>query len=297
MQEAGHAVLCGELAHDLHGELVLVGGEVCGGEYGGKLVLCGGDLVMLGLCVDAELPKLLVQLLHEGCNSRLDGAEVMVIQLLTLGRARAEQGAAGVDEVLALFVHRAVDEEILLLGADGALYGFDLGVAEEAQDAQRLLIDALHGAQQRCFLVKRFAAVGAENGRNAEDALFYKCVGGGVPAGVASRLKGGAQTAGGEGGSIRFAADKLFTGKLHNDLAVGGGGDKAVVLLGGDTGHRLEPVSKVGSTLLDSPVLHGVGNDVCNIALEGAALADGALERFIGVLGQALAHDGIVENH
>ena len=101
----------------------MVGGDVGGGVDGGQLVLGGGGLVVLGLGHDAELPQLLVQLLHELLHPGLDGAEVVVVQLLALGGPGAEEGAAGVDQVLAPLVDVLVDEEILLLRADGGLDG------------------------------------------------------------------------------------------------------------------------------------------------------------------------------
>ena len=55
---------------------------------------------MLGLCEDAELPELLVELLHVSRYSGLDGAEVVVVELLTLGSLGAEEGPAGELEVL-----------------------------------------------------------------------------------------------------------------------------------------------------------------------------------------------------
>ena len=58
-------------------------------KIGRQLVLRGGDLVVLGLGEDAELPELLVQLVHERRHARLDGAEIVVVQLLALGRACA----------------------------------------------------------------------------------------------------------------------------------------------------------------------------------------------------------------
>ena len=86
MQQANHVVLAGDLLHQLHGELVVVGGDVRGRENRRKLMLTGGSLVMLGLSHDAELPQLLVQFLHKRGHTRLDRAEIVVIQLLTLGR-------------------------------------------------------------------------------------------------------------------------------------------------------------------------------------------------------------------
>ena len=50
------------LLHHFHGQLVVVGCDVGDGENRGKLVLCGGNFVVLGLGEDAELPQLLVQI-------------------------------------------------------------------------------------------------------------------------------------------------------------------------------------------------------------------------------------------
>ena len=94
-------------------------------------MLGGGGLVVLGLGHDAELPQLLVQLLHKGLHARLDGAEIVIVQLLALGRAGAVEGAARVDQVLALFIDAFVDEKVFLLGADGGADRADILVAEE----------------------------------------------------------------------------------------------------------------------------------------------------------------------
>ena len=100
MEQADQAVLSGHLLHDLHGELVVVRGHVGGGVDGGQLMLGGGHLVVLGLGEDAQLPQLFVQVLHVCLDPGLDGAEIVVVQLLALGRLRAEQGAASVDQIL-----------------------------------------------------------------------------------------------------------------------------------------------------------------------------------------------------
>ena len=88
-------------------------------------MLRGGDLIVLGLGQNAELPEFLVQILHERGHARLDGAEIMVVQLLPLRRLRAEERAARVEQVLALIVKRLVDEEIFLLRADRGAHSPD----------------------------------------------------------------------------------------------------------------------------------------------------------------------------
>ena len=118
MQQADKAVTIGDLAHELHGQLVVIGGDVGGLEDGRHLVLCRCDLIVLGLGVYAHLPQLLVEIVHERLDTRADGAEIVVFQLLTLGCRCTEQRAAGQDEVAALGVILFIDEEVFLLGAD-----------------------------------------------------------------------------------------------------------------------------------------------------------------------------------
>ncbi len=254
-----------------------------------------GHLVVLGLGKHPQLPQLLVQLLHIGADAGLDGAEIMVLQLLALGGPRPEQGAPGKEQVPPLAVHILVNQEILLFrthGAQNAL-GFH---AEQLQHPDGLLAEGLHGAEQRGFLVQNLSPVGAEGGGDAQDAVLDKGVGGGIPGGVAPGLKGSPQSAGGEAGSIRLPLDKLLAGELHDDLAIIGGGNKAVVLFGGYTGHGLEPVGVMGDALFDGPVLHGVGHNVGHLQVQGSAVFDGALERLIGCLGKTLLHNSVVKN-
>ncbi|MFT3684868.1 MAG: hypothetical protein QM783_08060 [Phycisphaerales bacterium] len=69
----------------------------------------------------------------------------MVLKLLPLGRAGAEQSAVAVEQVGPGEEEVPVDQEVLLLGAEGgddachALVG-----AEDLQDAHRLTADRLH---------------------------------------------------------------------------------------------------------------------------------------------------------
>ena len=219
----------------------------------------------------------------------------MVLQLLPLGRLRAVQGTAGIDEVLALAVKRLVDEEVLLLRADRRADGLDLIMSEQLQDTQALLIDGLHGAQQRRLFVQRLAAVGTEGRGDAQRLILDKGEGRGIPGRVAPRLEGGAQTAGGEAGRVRLALDQLLAGELHKHAAVRRGGDKAVVLLGGDAGQRLEPMGKMGRSMLDGPILHGLCHGVGHLAVQPAALVNGLFQRQIDVMGESRFHHAVIK--
>ena len=296
VQQTDHAVLAGDLLQQLHGQLVVVGGNIGGRENRRKLMLRRGDLVVLSLGQNAELPEFLVQILHERGHARLDGAEIMVVQLLPLRRLRAEERAARVEQVLALIVKRLVDEEIFLLRADRRAHSPDGGVAEELQNAQTLLVDGLHGAQQRGFLVERLAAVGTERGRDIEHMILDEREGRRVPCGVASGLKRGAQTAGGEAGRVRLALNQLLAGKLHDNAAACGGRDERVVLLRRDAGHGLEPVGKMRRAELNGPVLHGIGHNVGRSQIEPLALVDSRVDVLEYVLRQLLLHNRFAEH-
>ena len=144
VQQAHHVVLTRKLLHKLHGYLVVVGRNIGCRIDRRKLVLGRRDLVMLGFCKNAELPQLLVKLLHERGNARLYRSVIVVVQLLALGRLRAEERSAGVHYILAFFINAFVDEEIFLLRADGRLYGCDVVISEQPEHAQSLTVERLH---------------------------------------------------------------------------------------------------------------------------------------------------------
>ena len=254
---------------------------------------------MLGLGGHAQLPQLLVHLVHVGADALADHAEVVVLQLLALGRHRAEQGPAGVDQILALHVLGPVHQEILLLRSHGGGHALGRGVAEQPQDSQGLLVDRLHGAQQRGFLVQRLALVGAEGGGDtkghADGVLPQKRGGGAVPGRVASGLKGGPQAPGGEGGGVRLALDQLFPGKFHDHPAVAWRGDKGIVFLRGHAGEGLKPVGIMGGSPLDGPILHGVGHNVGDAGIQLRSVLDCLLQFLINTLWKAVPHHGIVK--
>ena len=113
--QADQTVLGCDLLHQLHGQQVVVDGNVGGVEDGSQLMLAGSNFVVLGLGGNAQLPQLFVQFLHKLGDLGTNDTEVVLFQLLTLGRGGTEQGAAGEDQILTGLV-------ILLLNKDCLLY-------------------------------------------------------------------------------------------------------------------------------------------------------------------------------
>ena len=293
--QAHQAVVAGDDLHELHDEQVVVDGDVGLLEHGSKLVLAGGDLVVLGLCRHGELPQLGVKLLHEAADGGADGAEVVLLELLALVRGGAEEGAAAQDEVGALGEVLFLDEEVLLLGADGADDAVGM-LAEEGHDALGLVAYGSHGAQKRGLLVERFTVIADERRGDAQDVVLDEGRARGVPGGVAACLERGAQAAGGEARRVGLALDQFLAGEGHDGRAVAAGVQERVVLLARDAGEGLEPVGVVRGALLNGPFLHSMGDDVGHLDVEGLALLKRPHERLVGHLGELLLHDLLAED-
>ena len=296
VQQADEAVAGSDLLHHLHRELVLIGRNVDGRENGRELVLCGGDFVVLGLGEDPVPPEFFVELLHECRHTRLDGTEVVILEFLALGRLGAKQRAARKDEVLTLLIHALVDEEVLLFRAHLRDDALRRRVAEETQNAHRLTVEGLHALQKRSLLVEHFAAVREKRRGDIEGAVLDECKGRGIPCSIAAGLEGGAHAARRERGCIGLPHHELLARELHDDLAVLGGRDEAVMLLRRDARHGLEPVREVRRALLQRPVLHRVGDNVGDVHVERVPEANGLDERLVRLLGQSFLHDLTVEH-
>ena len=131
MEQADKSVLCRNLFHYFHCELVVVGCDVGGCKYGSKLVLSRRYFVVLCLCENTEFPQLLVKVFHVCRNSRLDCAEVMVVHFLTFGRHCAEQCSSAEEKVFSLVKVFLVYKEVFLFGTYGRIYASCGGVSEE----------------------------------------------------------------------------------------------------------------------------------------------------------------------
>ena len=297
MEQAHQTVAGGYLFQQFHGQLVFVTGAVGIGVDGRDLVLGGSHLVVLRLGQHAQLPQLLIQLPHKRGYPGLDSAVIVVVQLLPLGGTGTEQRAAAQLQILALAVYLLVDQEVLLLRAYLRRDMLRLGVAEQPQDTDALPVQHTHRAQQRRFFVQRLPTVRAENGRDIQRLVLDESVGGGVPGGVAAGFKCSAQTAGGEGGGVRLALAQFLGAQLHDHAVFAVAGDEAVVFFGGNAGHRLEPVGVMGGTLLNGPILHGIGDLAGGGTIQRRSLGQALLPFLVGGGGETLLHLLLTKHH
>ena len=113
----------------------------------------------------------------------------------------------------------------------------------------------------------------------------------GVPRGVAAGLEGGAEAAGREARRVGLALHQVGAGEVEHHPALPVRRDQRVVLLGGESGKRLEPVGEVGGAVLDGPVLHRGRHHVGHLGIERLAQLDGPHQALEHLLRQPLAHD------
>ena len=117
-----------------------------------------------------------------------------------------------------------------------------------------------------------------------------------VPAGVAAGLERGADAARGEARRVGLALHQLLAAEFGDGRAGAGRAQEAVVLLGGQAGHRLEEVGVVGGAVLEGPVLHGAGDRVGDGRVERQPLLDRLLQRLEDRLRQPGLLDFLTEN-
>ena len=250
---------------------------------------------MLGFAEDTQAPELFIQILHKGGNTGTDGAKIMVIQFLSLGRLCAKERTSGEAQVLPLGIQILGQQEILLLRTHTGNDPLGSLVSEQPQDADRFPADFLHRAKQRGLLIQRFSGIGEETGGNIQASVLDKGTGSRVPGGIATGFKGRPKAAGGEGTGIRFTLDQLFSGELHDDAAITRGADEGVMLFRGDTGHGLEPMGIVGSPLFQGPELHALRDLVGYVQRKLGTRCNAVFPGAVDMAGKPLLHSGLVK--
>ena len=293
-------VLARDPPHHAQHDHVVVGADRRGLVHRGHLELRRCHLVVARLGRDAQPPQLTVEIHHEGQHSLADRAEVLVLELLALRRGGAEERASREDEVRTLLGQAAIDEEVLLLGADVGEDAAGGRVAEPLQDAQGLLAQRLLRAQHRDLVIERLARVRDEGGRDGQGHAvrldLQEDRAGDVPGRIAAGLEGRSDAARRERAGVRLALDQALARELGDGLALTGRVQERVVLLGAAAGHRHEPVGVVGGAVRHGPLLDAVGYRVGYGRVEGLEARDGAAEPLEDRLGQVLALDCLMEH-
>ena len=114
VDQAFKAVLTRGHAQNVHAQHLMVGGDI-GVLIGWRnLILTRRDFVVARLHWNTKFKQARLGVGHETNHAIGNGAKVMVIQLMALGRGRANKRAASDDQIKALVKQLAVDQEIFL---------------------------------------------------------------------------------------------------------------------------------------------------------------------------------------
>ena len=194
VKQDAKVVATGNLFQQLHQHQVVVIGQVGLLKDGRQLKLVGGHLVVTGGHRNAQLVRLHLKVLHERRHALWDGPKVVVVQLLTLCRGRAEEGATCHRQIGTGGVQRLVHQEVLLLPAQGGVHLGDV-LVEVLAHRRGCSVHSRQRFQQRRFVVERIACVADENGRDAQGLPPHKGRRSGVPQGVSTCLKSVANAA------------------------------------------------------------------------------------------------------
>ena len=164
-----------------------------------------------------------------------------------------------------------------------------LGVKELRHGGTRT-VNAVQRPQQRRLVVKRLAAVGDKYGGDAQRIVVDKCRRGDIPGRIAACLEGVADAAVGEARCVGLLLHQHLAVKLLNHAVLAVVFDKRVMFLGGAVGQWVEPVGIVCHPVVQRPLLHRLGDIVCQLAVQRCLLVDSTRHSLVGITRQILKH-------
>ena len=153
VQQYAEAVVACYLTHQCHDKHVVVDSQIALLEDRSQLELVGSHFVVTCLYGDTQFQRFDLQFLHEGCHTGRNGTEVMVFQLLVLGRVVSGQGASGHQQVGTGSIQTFVNQEIFLFPTQIGIYFLDVGV-EVVAYLYGSLVNCTQCLQQRCLIVE-----------------------------------------------------------------------------------------------------------------------------------------------
>ena len=300
MEYALKVMLCSDLLHGCHNQMVLICGDVGCWEDWCKLMLCRCNLIVLCLCKDAVLPQLLVQLCHVWCDLILDRCEILIIKLLSLWRHCSEKCTSAELKICSLCKFLLIYQEVLLLRTNWWSNLLGCCVAEHCKSLKGFLADGIHWTEKRCLVVKWLSCIWCECCRDTEDTCsliccLYKCWWCTIPCCISSCSTCLTKTAWREWWSIRLWLDELLACELKDNAAITDCAYEWVVLLCCCLCKWLEPMCIMCCTKLHCPFLHGCCNWICDWCIERLALVNSRLEWLVNCFWKSLSHDLIWE--
>ena len=166
MKQTYKSMLCCHFLHNLHGQLIMIGCNICCRIDRSKLMLCWSHFVMFCFCQNAQFPQFFIQLFHISGNSWLDYTKVVIVHLLSFWWLCSKKGTSCKSKIFSLFVHFLCDEEIFLFWSYRSTDTFYIVISKQVKNTHCLLIQGFHRTKQRCFFIQRLSAIRTKSSWN-----------------------------------------------------------------------------------------------------------------------------------
>ena len=268
MQQHAKAVTTGYLFHQQHDQLVLIDGKVRFVVDRCQFKLVRRHFVVACFERNTVFAGFKFEVFHIRRDTRRDRTEIVIFELLVLGRLMPEQCPTGHQQVGACSVKPLIHKKIFLLPSQIRRHFFHVRV-EIMTHVCRSPVDGIDGFQQRSFQVERFTGIRDENGGDAQRVVHDKCRRRRVPSRISARLERAADASARKARRVRLLLRQQFAGKFFGNAfarpiyVI----DERVVLLRRPIGQRLKPVRVVRGAQLHRPHLHACGYVVGNAAV------------------------------
>ena len=254
-----------------------------------QLELIGRHLVMTGFDRNAQFQAFVFEVFHECHHAGRDRTEIVVLQLLVLGRLVAHERTAREHQVGTHSPQAFVHKEILLFPAQIRHDPLHV-LIEVAAHLRRSLVHGRDRTQQGHLVIERLARIGDEDGRDAERRIDDERRRRRVPRRIAAGLERIADAAVGERRGVGLLLHEQLAGELLQHAALTVRLGKGVVFLGRTARQGLKPVGIVVRTVLQRPLAHTRRDAVGNFARKRRAFFHRVEQGRIGALVEILPH-------
>ena len=208
----------------------------------------------------------------------------MVVFFLPLRTSCSKESTSCKSKILSLSIVFSIDQEILLLCSHCCYDSLDICLSKEMENLDWLFAYSFHTSQKRSLFIQYFSWIWTESCRDTESIFLNECITCRIPSCVTTSLEGSSQSTWRERWSVRLTLNKFLSAEIKNNLSSLKRSNKCIMLLSCHSCKRLEPMSKVSSPLLNSPILHSVCNAVCNIKVKVLSFPYCLFKGFVNIL-------------
>ena len=249
--------------HDCHHQHIMVNCKISLFKDWSQLKLVGCNLIMACFARNSKFESLNLDIFHKLLHTCRDGAKVVVIHLLVLGRVVSHQRTPRHHKVWSCSKERLIHKEVFLFPTQ---IGNDLLRVwiEILSHSRCCLINRMKRLLQWHFVVESLTRIRDENGGNHQciaNDEYWRC---GIPCRIASCLESRADSSRWKRTGVWFLLYEKFPFKLFHHSTLSIMFHKTIMFLSRTFGKRLKPMGVVSHTILYGPSFDALCHLVSN---------------------------------